>query len=156
MNKVKDYNDVTIYVNRDGKFYCDVNENSNDWAKKTFESDKLPSIEKAINTYQGTKIKGKIYYDIMPWKWTIERLQVVRKTGKRLFFSDKTDTSSWSRKELYPSSIADRPEFKTLEELLIKGKNLQAQINMLYKEKDVIENQAKAIVRGFRKVKVQE
>ena len=124
MNLVKEHKGVKIFVSIQGEFYCDANTNSNDYKKKTFVSTKLQSIEKAIDDFKGQEIDGNIYYDIAVYNTTLTPLRIVRQVGNRLFFDDGTDTSNYSRRNLYPKSIDEKQEFKDLELLFEKLKDI--------------------------------
>lgn len=110
MMKLKEYKGVTIYVHYDGTFYCDAVNNSEDFKNKTFESAKLPSLEKAIDGFTGEKISnGKSFYVFDYNKLSMTRLQAVCKMGNRVFFDDGTSSADFNRRGcLYPvKSIAD-------------------------------------------------
>ena len=50
--KVKTYNGCNIYVNFDGTFYCDPINNSDEFKNAGIKSEKLSSVEKAIDNYE--------------------------------------------------------------------------------------------------------
>jgi hypothetical protein len=125
MSFLKEHKGVKIFVSYQGEFYCDANTNSNDYNKKTFASKKLQSIEKAIDDFKGQEIDGNRYYDIAVYSTTLTPLRIIRQVGNRLFFDDGTDSSSCSRKSLYPKVVDEKQEFKDLEllfELLKENK----------------------------------
>lgn len=154
MNLVKEHKGVKIFVSIQGEFYCDANTNSNDYKNKTFVSTKLQSVEKAIDDFKGQEIDGNRYYDIAVYNTTFIPLRVVRRVGSRLFFDDGTDTSSHSRRNLYPKSIDEKQEFKDLELLFDKLKENQKEINNLYKIQKQLRAEADKKLRLMSKVGV--
>lgn len=50
--KVKTYNGCNIYVHFDGTFYCDPINNSDEYKNAGIKSEKLSSVEKAIDNYE--------------------------------------------------------------------------------------------------------
>lgn len=131
MSLVKEYKGVKIFVSHKGEFYCDANKNSDNYGNKTFVSNKLKSIEKAIDEFKGQKINGNRYYDITVYNTTITPLKVVQQIGNRFFFDDGTDTAHWSRRELYPESVEEQQEFKDLVLLIGQIKEAQNKVSLL-------------------------
>lgn len=154
MSLVKEHNGVKIFVSNQGEFYCDANTNSNDQSKKTFASTKLQSIEKAIDDFKGQEIDGNRYYDIAVYNTTFTTLKVVRQVGNRLFFDDGTDTSSNSRKSLYPKVVDEKQEFKDLEIIFSQLKENQKQIKELNEVQKQLRVEADKKLRCLSKVTV--
>jgi hypothetical protein len=154
MNLVKEYKGVKIFVSVQGEFYCDANTNSNDYKKKTFVSTRLQSIEKAIDDFKGQEIDGDRYYDINVYYTTLTPLKVVRQIGNRLFFDDGTDTSSYSRRSLYPKTVDEKQEFKDLELLFDQLKENQKEINKLREIQKQLRAEADKKLRCLSKVTV--
>jgi hypothetical protein len=138
MTKVKDFQGISIYVTKDGRFYCDVINNSNDFNKKTFDSEKIQSIEKAIKSFEGSEIKdGKQYYSISPYHGTpIQLLTIVKRVGDRLFFDDGTDVSR--RGKLYPKEIDTTEHFKQLQSTLTELDEVRGEITKLYEKQRML------------------
>ena len=154
MNLVKEHKGVKIFVSVQGKFYCDVNTNSNDYKNKTFVSTKLQSIEKAIDEFKGQKKDGNIYYDINVYDTTLTPLKVEIQVGKSLFFDDGTNTSNYSRKALYPKSVDEKQEFKDLKILFERLKENQKEINRLYEVQKQLRAEANKKLKCLPKVSV--
>lgn len=154
MNLVKEHNGVKIFVSVEGEFYCDVITNSDDYKNKTFVSEKLQSIEKVIDNFQGQEIYGNKYYDINVYSATLKLLQVIKKIGNRLFFDDGTDSANWSRKNLYPESVDKKQEFKDLELLFEQLKKNQKEINKLLETQRQLRLDAEKKLNYLSKVDV--
>lgn len=132
MTKIKNYNGVDIYVSSNGVFYCDPVNNSRDFWEKKFHSEKLASLEKALDNYGGAKIDdGLYYYSFTDGFAMITKLTVISKLGNRLFFNDGTNSASQSRKVLYPSSIESQPEFLEIKAGFEKMNEINSEINKL-------------------------
>jgi hypothetical protein len=106
--KVTEYNSINIYITPNGKFYCDTVNNSSDYSNKQFESDKLPSIKKAIDNFDGNKTSEKHYKFETYYCKVTEMLQVSSK-GKIKIFDDGTNfnTGSYNSNKLIPESEID-------------------------------------------------
>jgi hypothetical protein len=156
MSLLKEYKCVKIYVSNDGEFYCDVVNNSDNYKVKTFASNKLQSVEKAIDTYQGSEITdGKEYYDICIHSAKITLLKVVRKIGNRLFFNDGSDTARYngmysSRRLLFPKSIDTEVPFKALEMIIKKLEENRKETERLYKENRELIITAESFQKQFK------
>ena len=154
MNLVKEHKGVKIFVSTLGEFYCDVNKNSNDYKVKTFSSNKLSSIEKAIDNFKGQEIDGNEYYEIDVCYSKIKPLKVVRQVGDRLFFDDGTDSSNYSRRHLHPKIVDEKQEFVDLVKLFEQIKVNTDEINRLYEIGRQMKANADAKVRCLPKVTV--
>ncbi len=154
MNLVKEYKGVKIFITDVGEFYCDAIGNSNDYKKKTFVTAKLQSLEKAIDSFKGQEIEGNRYYDIHVYNTTLTPLRVIRNVGNRLFFDDGTDTSSHSRRELYPKSVDEKQEFKELELIFEQLRENQKEISNLYEVQKKLRAEADKKLKTMSKVKV--
>ena len=132
MNLVKEYKGLKIFVSIDGEFYCDVINNSNDYKNKTFASEKLQSIEKAIDNFSGQNVNGNEYYSIQIFNNKIIPLKVTKFVGNRIFFDDGTDSSNGLRKLLYPKSIDKTQEFKDIKTILEQIEKNDIEIRNLY------------------------
>lgn len=155
-NTVKEYKGVNIYVSTLGKFYCDAINNSNDYNDKTFISDRLQSIEKAIDKFNGQGIdNGNQFYDIVIYNTKINLLKIVKKIGTRLFFDNGEDTSHYSLQRLYPKSVDKTQHFKEIE-LYIKGiKENQEKISKLAEIQRGLKSKAESHLRLLSKVIVE-
>ena len=89
--KVKTYNGCNIYVNFDGTFYCDPINNSDEFKNAGIKSEKLSSVEKAIDNYEtnGKTFVNK-YIVIVPYNEKITVVTSKSKLGNRIFFDDGT------------------------------------------------------------------
>ena len=132
MTTVKEYKGVKILVTDSGKFYCDVTNKSRDFEDATFKSEKLQSIEKAIDEYTPEEIDGNTYYAFGRYSPSITKIKVVKKVGNRCFFNDGTDTSYDERKKLYPENTNRYPQFETAKLLQEEYKETVRQIKELY------------------------
>ena len=154
MSKVKDYNGVTIYVSFDGVFYCDPVKNSPDFKDKVFHSEKMGSVEKAVDNYEGAKLKsGATFYDIQSHNMSITKLKVVSQVGSRLFFNDGTNSSQHNRQSLFPESIADTPAFTQLMANALESNSINADIRMLRAKEGLLRTQTERLLISFPKVK---
>lgn len=152
---VKNYKGVDIYVTRNGEFYCDVTANSSDYKNKTFQSNKIQSIEKAIDNYQSSDIDGDEYYEIASYRNIFKKIKVIKKIGNRLFFDDGTETGAnrFDIKPLYNKEIENSPDFNKIKELtdeLVRNDKL---VSELYNKNRLIRNEIDAILKNFKKVK---
>lgn len=154
MNLVKEYKGVKIFVSTLGEFYCDAIKNSNDYKVKTFSSNKLQSIEKAIDDFKGQEIDGNEYYEIESYKSKVTPLKVVRKVGSRLFFNDGTDSSNYSRRHLYPKNVDEKQEFVDLVKLFAQIKVNTDEIDKLYEINRRLKANADAKLRCLPQVAV--
>lgn len=137
MSLVKEYKGVKIFVNYKGEFYCDANNNSNEYKNKTFNSHKLQNIEKAIDAYEGEVENGEQYYYINLYSHTITLLKVVRKIGDRLFFDNERDSLSYGIGNLRPKSFDETEEYSKLIAIfkeLTENKNKQTELYNKVKE----------------------
>jgi hypothetical protein len=89
--KVKNYNGCNIYVHFDGTFYCDPINNSDEFKNAGIKSEKLSSVEKAIDNYEtnGKTFVNK-YVVITPYNEKITVVTSKSKIGNRIFFDDGT------------------------------------------------------------------
>lgn len=153
---VKEYKGVNIYVNPQGEFYCDVVKNSDQFKNKTFSSYKLPSLEKAIDEYSGKELAtGEYYYEVNRYNGDIKKLAVVSKVGNRVFFDDGSDTSMYTRKTLYPSSIEDSEGYISIIEFARKISENQDEINRLNKINEGYRSSIGLIMSSTQKVPVK-
>ena len=152
---VKEYKGVNIYVNPQGEFYCDVVKNSDQFKNKTFSSYKLPSLEKAIDEYSGKELAtGEYYYEINIYNGDIKKLTVISKVGNRIFFDDGSDTSMYTRKQLYPSSIEESKGYISIIEFARKIAENQEEINRLNKINEGYRSNISLIISSTTRVSV--
>lgn len=151
MSLVKNYRGVDIYVSPEGEFYCDVKFNSSKYHQKTVNSFKLLSIEKAIDGYKGEEIDGNSFYVIEPHSNDFKKIKVIKRIGNRLFFDDETDTSMWSRRDLYDESIENHPCFEEIKKSYDVILENARKIDFLYKrtniERKIIEQHLKKLTK---------
>lgn len=154
MSKVKDYKGVTIYVNFDGVFYCDPVKNSPDFKDKVFHSEKMGSVEKAVDNYEGAKLKdGATFYDIQSYNMSITKLKVISHVGSRLFFNDGTNSTQCNRQSLFPESITDTPTFSQLMANALESNGIKANIKILQAKEALLRTQTEKLISRFSKVK---
>ena len=126
MEIVKEYKGVNIYHDTvKNEYYCDAKYNSSKYEDKTHTGSKVQHIERAINDCEGYLVEDIIqYYVVDVINPSIVLLQVVKRLGKHLYFDDDTSTKQKDRYRLYPKSIDEGPEFKTLLSLIDKSKGV--------------------------------
>ena len=126
MEKLKEKKGVNIYHNTmKNEYYCDAKYNLSKYENNTHTGSKIQHIERAINDCEGYPVEDIIqYYVIETIDPSITLLQVVKRLGKHLYFDDDTSTKQKSRERLYPKSIDEEPEFKTLLSLIDKSKEV--------------------------------
>ena len=144
-SKVRDYKGVNIFIDINGTFFCDCINNSNILENKTFNSDKLTSIIKAIDNFKGNEI-NEIFYKLNYYPIKIEKFKATSKVGNRLLFNDGTDSESYSRKNLYKENISKKEEFKKLIVLEKKEQRIYKEKAILEKELKIIRDEAKALI----------
>ncbi len=137
-SKVKEYNGVQIYVNRDGVFYADAKGNSADFNKNTFQSPKISAIETAIDNFKNIVEDGNEFYDIVPGNLIFKKIKVVSSVGNLLFFDDGTDTKTGRRNKLYPVEVESFTHFESVKSDIEKLREIQLQIAELYKSQRTI------------------
>lgn len=153
MTLVKKYKDVSIFVNDNGEFYCDLHKNSNDYKNKTMSYFRLSEIEKAIDEYEISKFNGESYYDIDIIYCIIKKIKVIGKVGGRVFFDDETDTSSYNRKKLYSIESIDKVK-ENIDSLFNEIINTRKEINDLRLKENILNNEVNKIIRSINKVDV--
>jgi len=127
-NFVKEYKGVVIYITTEGLFFCDCINNSEFLNNKTFSSEKLQSIEKAIDNFEGNK-QTKIYYRLTQYPLTINTFISKSQVGNRIIFTDGTDSTCFNRLGIVESSLLDNnADFIKLKELVKIEKQLNKQI----------------------------
>jgi len=136
-SEVREYKGVNIFITTDGTFFCDCINNSNILENKTFNSNKLTSIIKAIDSFKGNEI-NETFYKLNHYPVKIEKFKATSKVGNRLLFDDGTDSESYSKRGLYKKTISKKEEFKKL--LL-----LEKEEQRIYKEKAILEKELKKI-----------
>ncbi len=126
METVKEYKGVNIYHDTmKNEYYCDAKYNSSKYEDSTHIGSKIQHIERAINDCEGYLVEDIIqYYVVNVINPSIVLLQVVKRLGKHLYFNDDTSTKQKDRYRLYPKSIDEEPEFKTLLSLIDKSKEV--------------------------------
>lgn len=148
MTKIKNYNGVDIYVNSNGIFYCDPVNNSGEFKEKKFHSEKMGSVEKAIDDYEVVKVDtGLYFYTFADKSATIIKLTVINKLGNRLFFNDGTNSADYNRKNLYPSSIENQLEFEEVRSYFSSVELFNAEINRLTRIKNDYQDKARASIK---------
>lgn len=152
-NVVKDYRGIKIFVYIDGTFYCNM-DHYPDYKKKTFQSNKLASIEKAIDEYHEKVVDGSIYYDIVSYIPRIHRLKVIGKVGSRLFFDDGTSSMSHNRQKMYPKDIETTAGFLKLKALFDDITANKLEINRLNQENTALMAEANKITSKLKKIEV--
>lgn len=112
--KVKTYNGCNIYVHFDGTFYCDPINNSDEYKNAGIKSEKLSSVEKAINNYEtnGKTFVNK-YVVIAPYCEKITVVTSKSKLGNRIFFDDGTMSDKrHDLKYFYNEDVAENEIYK--------------------------------------------
>lgn len=151
---VKEHKGVKIYLNESGMFYCNVVNNTDDFRNKTFESEKLKSIEKAINDHGGIKmINNDYYYDIDVHLLKITKLTPVKHVGDLIFFDD--GRNNMHNKRLYPASIENSEEFKQINNCFNHIKNIGDEIRELNDSKYELMITIQSCLKKFIKVDVK-
>ena len=153
MAQVKEYCGVIIYVNPDGQFYCDPVNNSDNFKNKLFVSDKISSIEKAINNFEGSKKEDIEEFYHINYDGTIKKLKVISQVGTRKFFDDGTDTTHMSRTKLHPKTIETSDYFPKLLELGKENEELNEKVMGIYKEQAKVREKISEILNTFKIVK---
>ncbi len=145
-NLVKEYNGVKIYITTEGRFFCDCISNSNDFSKKTFDSEKIQSIEKAIDNFEGESI-NESYYLLNVYPLSVTKLKAKSRVGNRIFFSNGTKSDDWNLRGIKKGSlIEDKEEFERLLRLIEVHKDLGAEILALSKQQSNVVNEAKDLI----------
>lgn len=145
-NLVKEYKGVKIYITTEGRFFCDCISNSNEFSKKTFDSEKLQSIEKAIDNFEGASV-DESYYLLSVYPLSATKLKAKSKVGNRILFSDGTKSDDWNRRGVKKASlIEDKEEFKKLLNLAELYKELAKEIADLTKQQHDIAKRGKELI----------
>ena len=144
MTAVKEYKGVNIYVTQDGVFYCDCIDNSSDFKKATFKSEKLLSIEKGIDSYEGSKPEEKYWYEIHPHVPVINKKELSGIVGHLPVFKDRTVVNSYST--FYHESIENNPCFAQLIDLQNQVKELRDAAQELYKKESRLREEFSRIL----------
>ena len=130
-NLVKKHKGVNIYITSEGMFFCDCNNNSDLYENKTFNSEKLQSLEKAIDSFEGNKL-NEDYYLLSVYPISVKKFTAKSKVGDRIIFNDGTDSNSYQKRGIKKGIlITNKKEF---EEFLILEKE---DIKLLNKNKDL-------------------
>lgn len=144
-NEVKSYKGVNIFITTDGEFFCDCINNSNILENKTFNSNKLTSIIKAIDNFKGNQI-NKIFYKLSYYPVKIEKFTATSKVGNRLLFNDGTDSEHYDKKDLFKGCVTEKKEYGDLLLLEKEEKRIYQEKKKLETELKVIRNKAKNII----------
>jgi hypothetical protein len=135
--KVKTYNGCNIYVHNDGTFYCDPINNSDEYKNAGIKSEKLSSVEKAIDNYEtnGKTFVNK-YIVIVPYNEKITVVTSKSKLGNRIFFDDGTMSDRrHDLKYFYNESVTENEIYKNeILPVFEKLKENAALIKTLYDE----------------------
>ena len=132
--KVKNYKGIDIYITPNGEFYADFYGNSGEYHRRTINSKKMSSIEKAIDDFGSEKI-DKIYYQPDTFQVKIKEIRVIGKIGSVLILNDGTKTAHGftALDESSPIEIINK-----MEELEKEFDEKKQQIQSLIKESDLI------------------
>lgn len=150
MQLLKNYKGVDIYVTSKGEFYCNPNNNSKDYKQKIFHSEKLPSIEKAIDGYKNQITNGREVYEIILYSNKCKLLKEVSNLGKISFFDD--GSNSRNNNHLYLKS--DLNEKLDLIITTLKDKqDLEEQAQTLLKASRIMQDQISDILKTIPKFK---
>jgi hypothetical protein len=145
-NLVKEYNGVKIYITTEGRFFCDCISNSSEFSKKTFDSEKLQSIEKAIYNFEGASV-DESYYLLSMYPLSVNKLIAKSKVGNRILFTDGTKSDDWNRRGVKKASlIEDKEEFKKLLNLAELYKELNDEIAELTKQQRDLAVRGKELI----------
>ena len=156
MEIVKEYKGVNIYHDTvKNEYYCDAKYNSSKYEDKTHTGSKVQHIERAINDCEGYPVEDIVqYYVIDVINPSITLLQVVKRLGKHLYFNDDTSTKQKDRYRLYPKSIDEEPEFKTLLSLIDKSKEVVTNMYDLGKIYRVLTSDIKQELSKYKRVSI--
>lgn len=152
MTAVKEYKGVNIYVTQDGVFYCDCIDNSSDFKKATFKSEKLLSIERGIDSYEGSKPEEKYWYEIHEHIPIIKKKQLAGVRGHLPLFKDRTVVNSYST--FYHESIENNPYFAQLVDLQNQVTELRNAAQELYKKESKLREEFSRILDNCKIQKV--
>jgi hypothetical protein len=153
---IKRYKGFDIFLSNSSDFFTDVINNSDDINKKTFNSKKLLSLEKAIDRFlenKDTNSKKEYFYQIIFFNssYTIKKLNIVSKIGKRIFFDDSTDSNSINRRGLFAQNIEKDNSFIELKAIFEKINRIQDEINMLVAEQKMMQKIAQNAFKNLKK-----
>lgn len=136
--KVKEYKGVNIYVHNSGVFYCNPTNNSNEFSKHLFKSEKLTSIEKAIDNYVMQDLEE--VYIIFSYYDSPFELKAKRKLGNLIVFEDDTTNKMTNRRYCCKKGEVSQDIINKVTNICDKRREIDKQRAALDKESSALHS----------------